>query len=196
MAERDQALVRRLQDGDADAPTELVRRYQSKLYSLAYRLTLSHEDAEEVASDALRKAIAKIDRFRGDAALSTWLYSLTFNAAMSRLRYNRVSRRSGPRANIDLARDWSEERQPMPLVDVVSVPDRQFESAELRRAIVAAVRDLSPKYRQAFLLFYGHGLSLRDAAAASGVPIQTTKSRLFRARSAVRASLAEYRPVR
>ena len=79
-------LVERLRAHDASAVADLSDSYGAKIYQLAFRYLRNREDAEEVAQDVLLKVYQKIDAFRGDAALSSWIYRITFNAAMSRLR--------------------------------------------------------------------------------------------------------------
>src|SRR5690349_23043157 len=79
-------LLARLKAGDEGALTDLANEYGAKIYQLAFRYLRNREDAEEVTQDVLFKVYRKVDAFRGDAALSSWIYRITFNAAMSRLR--------------------------------------------------------------------------------------------------------------
>ena len=79
-------LLKRLQQGDERALADLSDAYRTKIYQLAFRYLRNHEDAEEVTQDVLFKVFRKVADFRGDAALSSWIYRITFNAAMSRLR--------------------------------------------------------------------------------------------------------------
>ena len=88
----DSTLIERLQAGDDTAVAELAREYGSRIHQLALRYTRNKEDAEEVVQDVLLKVRDKIDAFRGDAALSSWIYRITFNTAMSRLRSTRSAR--------------------------------------------------------------------------------------------------------
>ena len=88
----DQALVSRLKGGDPSAPGDLERSYRAQIYQLAFRYMKNHEDAEEVTQDVLFRVFRKIDAFRGEAALSSWIYRITFNTAMSRLRSAKFSR--------------------------------------------------------------------------------------------------------
>ncbi len=85
-------LIERLRAGDPEAVSELVETYGAMVAQLAFRYLKNWEDAEEVAQDVLLKAVRNIDAFRGASALSSWLYRITFNAAMSRLRNGRFSR--------------------------------------------------------------------------------------------------------
>src|SRR4051795_3885456 len=88
----DQELLARLQSGDERALADLSDAYSSKIYQLAFRYLRNKEDAEEITQDVLFKVYRKVDAFRGDAQLSSWIYRITFNAAMSRLRTARYQR--------------------------------------------------------------------------------------------------------
>src|SRR5436189_3655363 len=83
---QDEDLLTRLKARDEQALAELADKYGSKIYQLAFRYLRNKEDAEEVTQDVLFKVYRKVDAFRGDAALSSWIYRITFNAAMSRVR--------------------------------------------------------------------------------------------------------------
>ena len=88
----DQTLLARLQSGDERALADLADAYSSKIYQLAFRYLRNKEDAEEITQDVLFKVYRKVADFRGDAQLSSWIYRITFNAAMSRLRTARYQR--------------------------------------------------------------------------------------------------------
>ena len=88
----EQELIGRMQAGDATAVSDLPSTYGPRIHQLAFRYMKNWEDAEEVTQDVLMKVHRKIDAFRGDAALSSWIYRITFNTAMSRLRTGRFSR--------------------------------------------------------------------------------------------------------
>ena len=85
-------LIGRMQAGDMSAVTDLSTTYGARIHQLAFRYMKNWEDAEEVTQDVLMKVFRKIDAFRGDAALSSWIYRITFNTAMSRLRTGRSGR--------------------------------------------------------------------------------------------------------
>src|SRR5688572_22944421 len=89
---QDRQLIARLQAGDETAVQDLADRYGARIYQLALRHMKNREDAEEVAQDVLMKVHRKVGAFRGDAALSSWIYRITFNTAMSRLRTSRLAR--------------------------------------------------------------------------------------------------------
>src|ERR1700722_13781315 len=89
---KDTELLARLQAGDESALGDLADAYSSKIYQLAFRYLRNKEDAEEITQDVLFRVYRKVGAFRGDAALSSWIYRITFNAAMSRLRTARYQR--------------------------------------------------------------------------------------------------------
>jgi RNA polymerase sigma-70 factor, ECF subfamily len=188
-AERD--LVARMQAGDATAVAELASAYGPRIHQLAYRYTKNWEDAEEVTQDVLLKVFRKIEAFRGDAALSSWIYRITFNTAMSRLRTGRAARlaeqprqgggtaESGPIAPQDPA-DWS------------TMADDHVLRREMRERLIAALTRLPEVYRTPVLLRDIHGLSTEEASAVLRVKSQTLKSRLHRGRLILRQALADF----
>src|SRR4029450_12579444 len=90
--QNERALVERLRDHDELALAELASLYGARIFQLAFRYLRNHEDAEEVVQDVLLKVFRKIDAFRGDSALSSWIFRITFNTAMSRLRRTKAMR--------------------------------------------------------------------------------------------------------
>src|SRR3954464_14473863 len=89
---KEQALLERLQSGDERALSDLAEAYGSKIFQLAFRYLKNKEDSEEIAQDVLFKVHRNVNSFRGDAALSSWIYRITFNSAMSRLRTSSYQR--------------------------------------------------------------------------------------------------------
>src|SRR5260221_10121810 len=113
----DQELLARLQSGDERALADLSDAYSSKIYQLAFRYLRNKEDAEEITQDVLFKVYRKVDAFRGDAQLSSWIYRITFNAAMSRLRTARYQRAQDEGAQ-QAGGDADARRAPPPRNDV------------------------------------------------------------------------------
>jgi RNA polymerase sigma-70 factor (ECF subfamily) len=189
----DDRLVERLRARDQSAVSDLADRYSSRIRQLALRYMRNPDDAEEVLQDVLMKVYQKIDAFRGDAALSSWIYRITFNTAMSRLRSLKASHAS------DALRDgWTDRTEhdenalDRDIPDWSSLADDEVMRAELRRTLVRALAELPTIYRVPVLLRDVHGLSTEEASAVLRVKDQTLKSRLHRGRMILRDRLADF----
>lgn len=189
------ALVERLRNGDAAAVDELAHAYGQRIYQLALRYMKNPEDAEEVAQDVLLKVYRKIDAFRGDAALSSWIYRITFNAAMSRLRNSRFSRPF--EVADDSWRTSAEGRERTRLAhetaDWSSMADEEFLRRQMRERLQEAMKGLPPIYRIPVVLRDFDGLSTEEASRVLKVKAQTLKSRLHRGRLILRQRLSDFR---
>jgi RNA polymerase sigma-70 factor (ECF subfamily) len=189
----DAALVERLRAGDDTAVADLAARYGSKIYQLSFRYMKNREDAEEVAQDVLLKVFRKIKAFRGDAALSSWIYRITFNTAMSRLRTLRFSRPAEVPERLATRADGDDQTQRRAdVVDWTMVPDESYLRLQLRKKLQRALSTLPAIYRTPIVLRDIHGLSTEEASAALKVKSQTLKSRLHRGRLALREQLGEF----
>lgn len=188
MAETLKNLVDRLKEHDPTAVADLSASYGAKIYQLAFRYLKNREDAEEVAQDVLLKVYQKIDAFRGDSALSSWIYRITFNAAMSRLREFKQ--------NLPLASEPAHDNDAQPVrrevVDWSPLADEEVFRVEARRTLVRALRDLPVLYRAPVILRDVHGLSTEEASAILHVKEQTLKSRLHRGRLMLRDQLSTF----
>lgn len=187
----DIALIDRLQAGDDTAVAELARTYGARVYQLALRYTRNKEDAEEVVQDVLLKVRDKIDAFRGDAALSSWIYRITFNTAMSRLRSTRSARFHEVSDEPLGTSDDGSPRQFEP-ADWSNLGDDAVHRAELRDALRMAVAELPAIYRAPVILRDLRGLSTEEASRRLNVKDQTLKSRLHRGRLILRERLAVF----
>jgi RNA polymerase sigma-70 factor (ECF subfamily) len=189
----DDRIVERLRARDQAAVADLAARYSARIRQLALRCLRNPEDAEEVVQDVLLKVYQKIEAFRGDSALSSWIYRITFNTAMSRLRALKASRADGA------SRDggWTDRldgdeavRREVP--DWSSLADDEVMRAEVRRKLVKELGQLPRIYRVPVLLRDVHGLSTEEASAMLRVKDQTLKSRLHRGRMILRDRLADF----
>ncbi|HEY7441049.1 MAG TPA: sigma-70 family RNA polymerase sigma factor [Vicinamibacterales bacterium] len=187
----EQELVTRLRNREQDAVSDLASTYGSKVYQLALRYLKNHEDAEEVTQDVLLKVSQRIDAFRGDAALSSWIYRITFNSAMSKLRSGRAARQA---AVDEAARDGGSVRPAahLEIADPSPLADEEVLHGELRAALAKALRQLPVLYRTPIFLRDIVGLSTEEASAVLRVKGQTLKSRLHRGRLILRDQLADF----
>ncbi|HUU34069.1 MAG TPA: sigma-70 family RNA polymerase sigma factor [Vicinamibacterales bacterium] len=170
---------------------ELARDYGAKMYQLALRYTRNKEDAEEVVQDVLLKVRDKIDAFRGDAALSSWIYRITFNTAMSRLRATKSARMHEVPDEPIGPQDSATPRALEP-ADWSNLGDDLVHRRQMRDALRAAVAELPAIYREPVILRDLRGLSTEEASRWLKVKDQTLKSRLHRGRLILRDRLANF----
>ena len=186
-------LLTRLQSGDERALTDLADAYSSKIYQLAFRYLRNKEDAEEVTQDVLYKVYRNISAFRGDSALSSWMYRITFNAAMSRLRTARYQRsQDEERRAASADGDEIGARRPADIADWSDMADERVLRSQLRRRVFGAILALPAIYRAPVVLRDIQGMSTEEASARLRVKDQTLKSRLHRGRLILRKQLADF----
>jgi RNA polymerase sigma-70 factor (ECF subfamily) len=182
-----------MRGGDVDAVADLSARYGARIQQLAMRYLKNREDAEEVAQDVLLKVNRRIDAFRGDSALSSWIYRITFNTAMSRLRRMKHLRPIEPAlADTGSLDDAGTPRVAPDPADWSSLADDEVMRGELRARLVQALRTLPAVYRVPVLLRDVHGLSTEEASAVLRIKPQTLKSRLHRGRLILREKLGDF----
>jgi RNA polymerase sigma-70 factor (ECF subfamily) len=190
---KEQELLARLQAGEERALVELAATYGSKIYQLAIRYLKNKEDAEEVMQDVLYKVYRNVGTFRGDAALSSWIYRITFNAAMSRLRtaqYQRTQDEDRQMAGVDTDDNVNPSRYE--IADWSNLADEGVLRSQLRRRVLRAILALPVIYRAPVMLRDIQGLSTEEASAMLRVKDQTLKSRLHRGRLILRKQLADF----
>ena len=210
----EQELVRRCKEGSEAAYAVLVRLHRPRLYTLAYRLLLDRESAEDVVQETFIAAFRQMERFEPRPSLAAWLNTITLRTATRAAARQRARPRTStsgsswsldsPRTSIDTpildadgrgsaASDWSGDHlgiaalaDTSPAVD----PQAAAEAADLRRAVSAAIVELPFKYRAAVVLRHVMGLDYAEAARALDVPLNTFKSHLLRGTKLLRDGLA------
>jgi len=187
----DQQLVKRLKDGDSSAMPELHANYGGRVFQLEFRYMKNREDAEEVTQDVLLRVFQKGDAFRGDVALSSWIYRFIFNTAMSRLRSLKFRR---PEEVSQDPLEWGDgdSAGARDVADWSDLADEQLLRSEMRTRLVSALSQLPEIYRVAVLLRDLQGLSTEEASAVMGVKTQILKSCLHRGRLMLRGQLGEF----
>jgi len=187
------ALVERLRLRDEGALAELSAIYGTRIFQLAFRYVKNREDAEEVVQDVLLKVFRKIDAFRGDSALSSWIYRITFNTAMSRLRHTRAARLAEvpdqPLVTGDAGDMTSRAHEP---ADWSNLADESVLRRQMRERLVEAVSDLPAIYREPVILRDLKGLTTEEASSRLRLKDQTLKSRLHRGRLILRKQLSDF----
>ena len=186
-------LLTRLQRGDEQALSDLADMFGTKIYQLAFRYLRNKEDAEEVTQDVLFKVHRKVGSFRGDSALSSWIYRITFNEAMSRLRTVRYQRtQDEDRQRESDNADGIARTDRADVADWSRMADEGVLRSQLRRRIIRAILALPAIYRAPVMLRDIQGMSTEEASAMLKVKDQTLKSRLHRGRLILRKQLADF----
>jgi RNA polymerase sigma-70 factor (ECF subfamily) len=187
----DEELVVRARAKDFAAFEELLDRYEDKVFRLAYRFVRNETEAQEILQDTFLSIWRKLDTFKGDAQFSSWVYRVAANTALMRLR---AQRRHPEISTEELPIGYLDRLGPLPPVgeNWSKRPDEQLQSDELRRHIQAAVDALPELYRTVFLIRDVEGLSTEETAEVLGISIPTVKTRLHRARIALRDAIGDY----
>lgn len=179
-----EGLLERCRRGNVEAFEELIAPYMQKVYNLALRLSRNPEDASDLAQEALLRAFVSLRDFRGDCAFSTWLYRITFNVCRDEAR----RRRRHPAVSLDEPVASAEgEHTPRQVVAGGADPAEEVETQEVRDAIWQGIRSLSPEFRAVLVLRDIEGLAYEEIARVLDISLGTVKSRLNRARNALRA---------
>jgi len=178
-------LVAKAKAGDQNAFSELVHRYERKIYRLAKNITRNDEDAEDVLQDAFLKAYTHLDNFKGDSKFYTWIVRIAVNEALMRLR-KRKTDRSVP---LDEPVELGEETVQREIAVWEDNPEQQYSQEEWRRILDEAVDTLKPDFRTVFVLRDIEELSTEETAETLGISVPAVKSRLLRARLALREKL-------
>jgi RNA polymerase sigma-70 factor, ECF subfamily len=186
VSEREQDLIARVQHGQRELFYELVQPYERRVYAAALAILRNDADAEDVAQEAMLKALAKISQFRAESRFSTWLIQITVNEALMRRRRERTR---GMEA-IDDQRDEEGMYTPRDFADWREIPSEALERKEVRQRLAQALASLDRKYREVFVLRDMEQLNIQETAEALGISVASVKTRLLRARLMLRDLLA------
>ena len=186
----DLALIARVQAKEKGAFTELVHRYTPKVYSIAIRMLRNEQDARDVVQETFLNVHRRLDSFRGEASLSSWIGRIATNNALMKLR----TRRRKPETSLELpvAGQPHGERVERVIVDRHPLAEQLSLDRELGERIRASVDELPDKYREVLVLADYREMSMRDIAELLGISVPNVKTRLHRARLRVRETLASY----
>lgn len=179
--------VARFQAGDSSAFDSLVRRREREVYQVAWRTLGDPEDAKEAAQETFLRAFRALGRFRGEATFRTWVIGIAINvcrnrAAMAEEKVRRRSRSTEPD-------DPDDPAEGFPVADPAPGPERAALGGELKEALGKALLALPREHREILVLREVQGMEYEELAAALEVPVGTVKSRLCRARQALREHL-------
>lgn len=183
----DPYLVARSQRGDAQAFADLVERHRDRAFRIAYRLTRNHDDAEDIACEAFVRAYRSLGGFSGNSTFSTWLYRIVTNCFLDRKR----NRNRPTFLSLDglIGEDGGPTEMQLPSTD--PSPHVEMERGAQIDCLNHAIASLPEQYRTMIVLFHGEQMSYEEISDVLDLPLGTVKSRLNRARLALRDRLSE-----
>jgi RNA polymerase sigma-70 factor (ECF subfamily) len=181
-------LVERARSGDAAAFSELVNRYERKIFRLAKHITQNDEDAEDVLQETFLKAYSHLDTFQGQSKFYTWIVRIAVNEALMKLR----KRKSSKTVSLDEPTDTGEDTMVREIAVWDEDPEQKYSRDELREILDKAVESLKPAFRTVFVLRDIEELSTEETASALDISIPAVKSRLLRARLQLREKLTKF----
>jgi RNA polymerase sigma-70 factor (ECF subfamily) len=176
---QDRELIRRYLGGDVEAFDELMRAHEDRVFAICLRMMKNRDAALDATQDVFLTVFRKADRYKEQAAFSTWLYRVAVNTCYDHLRRIKRKRADSLPDHLDPADPQSGDA---------------FNAVELRPDIESALAGLTPEFRAAVVLVDLDGMSLEGAADTLGVPIGTVKSRVFRARKQLAQDLGNLGP--
>ena len=176
MHSADRELIARCLAGDADAERALYDAHVDRIYRLVYRMAGDGDLAEDFTQDTFIRAFERLDQFRGDSSLATWLHSIAVSVTLNGMR---KVKRIGLRTT-DL------EETPTLAAEVRDLPP------DLRTRLFQAIDALSEKLRPVYIMHDIEGYTHEEIGETLGIPIGTSKARLFDARAKLRVALAPF----
>jgi len=182
------AIVAQARLGDANAFSELLRRYEGKIFRLALHITQNREDAEDVLQEAFLKAYEHLDQFQGQSKFYTWIVRIAVNQALMKLR----KRKSDRSVSLDETIDTGEDTVAREIAAWDENPEQQYSREEINEILSSAIDGLAPIYRAVFVLRDVDDLSTEETAEALELSVPAVKSRLLRARLQLRDKLTRY----
>ena len=182
-------LIRRLKAGDERALEAIFDLYSTRLYNLAQRILCDPGDAQEVIQDVFWTAFRKAESFRGNSQFSTWLYRLTVNAALGKIR-RRKAQKSVQYEEYLPKFETDGHHKARPVIDWSETLEERYAVREIHSLVQAAVDELRPVDKAVVVMSDMDGLSDREIAATLGLTVSAVKTRLHRAHLCIRGRLA------
>lgn len=184
-------LIQKSMEGDSDAFSQLVFLYEKRLVNFAYRMLGDSHEAEDAAQEAFLRAWKHMNTFRPDASFHTWLLAILNRICLDMLR---KKQRTGEKKHVSLWQSSDgEEDYALQIEDTAPGPDEVYRQKTAMQAVEEGMQELSEEHRNMILLRDVHGLEYDEIAKAIGVSLGTVKSRINRARIALRKILEKNR---
>lgn len=191
MSELERSLLRRLRDRDERAFRELIAQHRDRVFNITYRMLGNRHEAEDVAQEVFITVFKQIDTFREEAKFSTWLYRVAVNHCKNRIKYL-ARRHDRDRDELDETTTSSSGGNGAIGSATPSAPDRALEGAQMEKVLAEAINSLEEEHRLVIILRDVEDLSIEEICAITDMPDGTVKSRLHRARAALRKKLQRH----
>lgn len=187
---RELQLVESYREGDSSAMAELLESYQRRVYSICYRMLGNPEDAADLTQDTLLRVLEALDSYNGKSKLSTWVIRIAMNCCLSHLRKQKIRKHSSLEdlAGYDASGRERVKLGNMPASGELSASQR-IEQQEMQARLIMALNSLDPDSRSLLVLRDLNGLDYQQISEVLEVPVGTVKSRIFRARAALREAV-------
>lgn len=189
MRAEERAIIERCRQHDLEAFDELVRLYERRIFNFALRLSGNHHDAEDITVETFIRVFNAIANFRGDATFSTWLFRIAHNVFLDM----RKKERAHPHTSLQDVLELDESEVTRQVEDPGPLPEQLAEDAELSQLLRRAINELPDYQKTMVLLYHTQNKSYEEIAEIMHLPIGTVKSRLNRARIALKSKLEPLR---
>lgn len=183
----DELLVERAKRGDVEAFEQLIGQYEKKVFNEAYRLTNNRDDASDIAQEAFVRVYTSLSEFRGESSFATWLQRIVRNACYDEYR-KRQRQRSVSLDESVAVEDGALTRQ---LADAADGPEQALERVETQRVVQESINQLEEEYRTVLVMRDIQGYAYNEISELLGINLGTVKSRLNRARNALKEKLGK-----
>ena len=177
----DEALIERARAGESDALEQLLERHERNIYHIALRTLGNHDDAMDMAQEAIIKIVRSIRGFKRDSTFKVWAYRITVNTCLDELRKRKKHR--------TISLDSYLEASGKEISDPAEAPEERLIRADLKAALEIAITELPEEYRAALVLRDISGLSYQEVSEALNISLGTVKSRINRARNILKDKL-------
>ncbi len=184
-------LVSRAKEGDQDAFEKLLKKYEDRIYNLAYRILGNRSDAADILQEASLKAFQALPNFSGRSSFGTWFYRIAANLCLIRLR-KKKKRAALSLEEITAAKDEEGKRRAYEIPDWSNNPAASLANAELRTLLERSITELPDIYRLPFVLYEMEGKSVKEVSKMLKISESAVKTRLHRSRLALREKLSDY----
>lgn len=185
MSDNERTLVERAQSGDIEAFEKLIEGCQKKVFNIAFRMIGNYEDANELAQEVFLKAFRSIKKFKGDSLFSTWIYKVTSNVCLDEIR----KRKNKMVFSLDEEIEYGDGEIKRQIPDNAPTPEVEAELNEIKKVVNKSIQELPSDYKSIIILRDIQGLSYEEISRIFECPEGTVKSRINRARQALKKIL-------